>query len=520
MIRRHFLKGTVAAAAIAWLAISHALIFPVGAVSSSSTGATFDFYISPTGSDSNTGTSVSSPWAITSLYLGSSHQSTIAHHRIGLLPGTYTVTGVTVAEYEDNVLTIPYGASGSPTYIGSSDSSGHYSPRTATIDWVDTSGGIGGLDAGLIGPPNASSGTPGYVTIDGLVLDGGNTTGGHIVQVFSTIGQTGGFQNGGATYPVGVIVENCEIRNIIATDGGNNDAGIFVNGTNGGLFTNNYIHDITKPNQADHAHGWEEYGSIGNQVTYNTFARDTASVESKGGSSSTVVAYNYITAGQWGGISGFDGENGSPNTPSGSYSIHNNVLDNNGTGIGINPSGNPNGPSGAPNELMDQTDGTGYALGQGLNYYANTIYDPRSGSIQTAKLNQFSNSFQTNFYNNLIYAPSGHGTGGGATPGMVNLNFYTTLDYNCYSMGTFGMGTGGSTYSTLLAWQTAIGADAHSISTASPGFIGSIVSGNGPTQFQLSNTSPCFGTGQGGVNMGAWDGTVTQIGANWAPATP
>src|SRR5579862_9370530 len=52
--------------------------------------ASFDYYISPSGSDSNPGTQ-SQPWAITSLRSGSPNRSKMAGHRVGVLPGTYNV---------------------------------------------------------------------------------------------------------------------------------------------------------------------------------------------------------------------------------------------------------------------------------------------------------------------------------------------------------------------------------------------------------------------------------------------
>src|SRR6185312_8312991 len=142
MIRRHFLKSSVAVAAST--RIAHAGIFPRGAVASSSAGQTFDFYISTTGSDSNAGT-LASPWAITSLTRTSGNRSAIAGKRIGLLPGTYGIynlwiTGVTnlsgnlatasssstgTYAYNAPVLALPSGSAGSRTFIGASDSSGH-----------------------------------------------------------------------------------------------------------------------------------------------------------------------------------------------------------------------------------------------------------------------------------------------------------------------------------------------------------------------------------------------------------
>ena len=57
------------------------------------TSAGFDFYISPTGSDSHAGT-LSSPWAITSLQDTNPNNAKMAGKRIGLMAGTYNCAGM------------------------------------------------------------------------------------------------------------------------------------------------------------------------------------------------------------------------------------------------------------------------------------------------------------------------------------------------------------------------------------------------------------------------------------------
>src|SRR6185437_66939 len=116
---------------------------------SSSVGQTFDFYISPTGDDSNAGTLLS-PWSVTAL---NSKQATYTGKRVGFLPGTYqrgTAGGVQTTLYSllqaaannfTPVISVNGGTVGSPTYIGSSDAGGNYSPRTATIDFSNPVGG-------------------------------------------------------------------------------------------------------------------------------------------------------------------------------------------------------------------------------------------------------------------------------------------------------------------------------------------------------------------------------------------
>lgn len=470
----------------------------------------FDYYISTTGSDSNAG-SLSSPWAITSLKANNANNAKIAGKRVGLLPGTYNIGGMesgsNPGNYSYSVLSPPFGSSGSPTYIGSSDSSGNYSPRTATIKWTDSGGGIANCNGGLIGPeyvPSNYSGTPGYITIDGLIIDCGNSSGGHAVQVMSDYGNGGMYETTAVTAPVGIIIQNCEIRNIAATDVGNNDALVFFRGCNGGIVQNCYLHDISKPSQSDHAHAIEEYGSQNCQYIYNTVVRCTGGIESKGGCGGTVVAYNYITASQFAALMGFDGGTGNPNKPNTAYSIHHNILDGN------------VGAAGAPCLTGDQNIALNY---QDINYYNNTIYDSRSGSQQEVRLGTTSGATVA-FYNNIICTPAVTGGGNSAHPGVVNLSSggYTTVDNNCYCMAAFCLGVDGNTYSSLSAWQSATHADAHSWAQE-PGFVGSITSGGGPAQFKLATTTALVAGGQGGVNVGAWDGQVTQIGCNFAPGS-
>jgi len=105
------------------------------------------------------------------------------------------------------------------------------------------------------------------------------------------------------------------------------------------------------------------------------------------------------------------------------------------------------------------------------------------------------------WYNNIVLNQSG-GTA---------LNFSNTpvvMDYDCY-LGASESGASGTV-------------DTHSLLSTNPQFASTITPGAGATQFQLATGSPCIGAGRvGGVasgtacNIGAWDGTVTQIGASF-----
>src|SRR5689334_19284623 len=103
-----------------------------GGGSSEFNGLTPDYYISTTGSDSNSGTRLS-PWAITAL---NSKRATYAGKVVGLLDGTYDVSAANTPTraFAVPLYNIEGGTSGSPTKIVS---------QTARGAWIQakTSGG-------------------------------------------------------------------------------------------------------------------------------------------------------------------------------------------------------------------------------------------------------------------------------------------------------------------------------------------------------------------------------------------
>lgn len=94
--------------------------------------ATFDYYISPTGSDSNPGTQAS-PWSITAI---NTKQSVYAGKRVGLLDGTYNVYSLCQAgAWNLAALVVNGGTTGSPTVIAA------VNPQKAILDAHDPSSG-------------------------------------------------------------------------------------------------------------------------------------------------------------------------------------------------------------------------------------------------------------------------------------------------------------------------------------------------------------------------------------------
>ncbi len=103
-------------------------------------GATFDFYLSPTGNDTTGDGSLGNPWAITAI---SSKAATIAGNTVGLLDGTYRITS---GGDDEHLINIPSTAAGvtieavNPrlAIITTNNGSGVYPQGTGGIAGLDT----------------------------------------------------------------------------------------------------------------------------------------------------------------------------------------------------------------------------------------------------------------------------------------------------------------------------------------------------------------------------------------------
>jgi hypothetical protein len=447
-----------------------------------SQSATYDFYISPSGSDSNPGTQ-SSPWAITSLVDSSPNNSKIAGKRVGLLPGTYALgsmqSGSSPNDYQHPILHLPAGTSSNPTTVAS------VTPRAAILDWT------GNNSANSVIGQNQSQ--QGNWVIDGLTIKG-QTSAGSCKMV--------GYYPAGGAGPV--TIQNCDMgsQSVGPAASGSNDGAIFCQGHVNLTISNNYFHDIHKPAQIDHVHAFIEYSGTGTRFINNTVENCDTGIDGKVNDNGAVVAYNYFYKTGTGGsfcapIQGYDGDQNSTETAN---SFHHNIFD-----------------SCGPVHQCDVNNVTA----QKFSWYNNTVYDTRSGSIAVWDLRASIGGALT-FHDNITVTTAA--TGGGSYGRMaVTSGDVALCDYNCwnYSNSSGGWGISGSLVATLVSWL-ASGFDRHGIQ-ADPKFASSISPGAGPNQFKLATGSPCVGTGTGGINMGAWDGSVTQIGCSFlsgATASP
>jgi|SRR6185312_15322701 len=509
----------------------------------------FDFYISPTGNDANAGT-LGSPWTIASLSpystgSAATNYATLSGKKIGLLPGTYDVSALctTASSSGDgtnaHALDIPGGTAVASTYIGSSNSSGFYQARTATIEG-NGNGFYGGGNANactMIGHSGntAKYANVGYVTFDGLILSGASIW-------CMTIGQIAGTNSA----PAGIVVQNCKFTGNSAQNStvasGKNVGCISVMSGNGIVITNNVFNNNQGWTDGQHFsaiyHWGLGQGTQGTQITFNTFTNSGGLQGKEQSQINTTIAYNYIdmTTVTPGGqltllapIWGFcgAGSNGTVNLSGTLSTIHHNIL--------ISYTGSS---AISPAELGGTWLDLWYSNGQQYWSYPVQVYN--NTCVATSDLNGCgvniargtTASPPVTFYNNGFYE---------GTFNAVNQygwfftqeNSFALCDYNIYGTnqgasnwanfsanGSTSLGTISATAATFAAWKTDIGSlDANSSTSSTNPFTNN---GALALQYQVQSGSPWFGTGKiggtsggGSCNVGAWDGTVTQIGANF-----
>lgn len=457
-----------------------------------SVSPTFDFYISPTGSDSNPGT-LASPWAITALM---SKTSTIAGKTVGLLDGTYDVPN----GYDDNwggslqhhgQRITAAGTSGARTVIQS------VNPRGATLQPA------AGVTFSIITLDAA------YVTLKDIIFNAGS-----IVTSIRFWGDYGTIE--GCQFEAAQANTNDNAGHIYfkAHDAPKVQYPTFRNCHFKGLANLSGANPNNRTVNANHIHGFAVYGAL---IEGCTFRDSYAPLRPKYDWAAYTFRNNLV----------YDCQQGLVHicTDQSSVAIRNTV--NNNLFIGTSVS--------TPCSMGDYL----YATGQRaalVDYFNNTsvcVY-LSDGSDQRwwRSAGETPNSGGTSkFYNNIFHyagTPSGtHVTftfGGEAGAGVSDL--FSLMNYNGYPSGWFKVNQGDfytpdASYSTLAAWNAASGFEAGSVQ-ATPSF--SVGTGTTPSNYTLQSGSAFKGAGKsdgtiGGsaVDMGCWGGVSvpTHIGATF-----
>lgn len=458
--------------------------------------ATFDYYISPTGSDSNDGLTTGTPWAITAL---NTKRATYAGKRVGLMDGTYDTSAMT-ASASNPVLSLVSGTSGSPTVIQAVNA------RQAIFD-----------DGNAVRDP-------GHNAIIGLIDDALQYIELRDLKFVNT-GQIGTYFQCTSGRGVGIKYDGCEFADGVGWDEDNTPY-IYLQALDDAEITNCYFHDLSSPVPVV-APGYGvmailSYGCKRLSITQNTFRNTIKGHHSKYASGSPLtddqshtVARNYFVGldlGLW----GYDNTSQTNQEPvDGPYAasiIENNVFESCANALNNPGTFSANAPLIIRNNTMYNTAGAT----SGYNAHARVASD----------------SYRPSYYNNISYNT---GTWHEWHTIIISLSSGTpqiiTFDYNCfgpssvsfqtYSVVGYPYAAGGSfdTLTSLAAWRTATGQEANSI-LDDPEFL---MTGSDADRFKLNSaTSPCWNAGRAGGtaggatrHMGAWDGVVTQIGKDW-----
>ena len=497
---------------------------PTGLIFDNGASISFNYYISATGDDNNPGT-LASPWSATGLV---NNGATYAGKRVGIIGNTAASPTVYQSGKKGGVVTTLFaisnagsssgpamsaygGTAASPTYIGCCDSSGNELPRCAVFDASNPVGGaLPSAGYGLLGQnylavPLANRGN---ITISGLVVRNCWMNGIAFYPQLQS-GGAAGYPWAGSTLNTGIRVQNCEIYNIQgAAD--SNMGGIYFQQCIGAYVGNNKIHDISGTGNQGNCNGIHTFSCYSNIYELNTIYNVPVGIHNKSqgnGNSNHTIRYNYIELSGTAATSECLAD-GIASVTGDIETVHHNIL---------------YGVTGWNGATADTSNGGGALI------YNNTFIQGGTGGAFSVNL--LGATGPVTSYNNLIVS-QGH-----VTTGIISvygpaytLGAYNTYDDSSHAPNWATTSTNTTpltptTYSPLSNWQTAVSTDTTS-EVATPVFSGTI--GNGtldPFNYTLTGTIG-VGTGHIGgvaggaaVNRGAWDGLVTQIGANFPETT-
>lgn len=391
---------------------------------------------------------------------------------------------------------------------------------------VAVSGTVYGGDNNNISAIMAARAGCNYWTIDGIEFTGYSMWAFHV----------GNSPSGGAC-PISGTIQNCEFT------GGNctyATSANFVNGVNcgviivyasvSGLVTNSWFHgNVGNPRDTQHWSWIYQWGlgstaTANNAYKYNTVVSSGNFQGKEATQYNTEIAYNYMdmtgqlaTAEYTGAaIFGCMSDGGSASATGTSW--HHNVILANVIALDFN---NTNPSSSYLTSPLNIYNNTVVFIGKQTDGYANGGYSYSGSGTGSAH--------HVSAYNNLYYDNGQTISAYGYW--LTNVDSFALADYNIYgswsnAFNTVPSGQNGSsglTAHTLASWGTAIGgleanSSTNSTNPFTPG--GSLKYAD---NYRISNTSPAYQNGHVGgtsggaaVNVGAWDGSVTQIGCNFA----
>jgi hypothetical protein len=487
--RRHdLMTGGITRRSVLQSAASAVLVSSLGRVSSlAAQSLSYDYYISPNGSDSNSGTQTQ-PWAITAL---TTKTSLIAGKRIGLLSGTYVVPRTYTDNWGGNVshYGIRISAAGTPSAPTTVES---VTPRGAILQPAgDVSTGLIAVEAPYVHLRN--------ITLNAQRMTAVWARGNYFLCEGVDFGPASPSwdDNFGVVYfkaandpnkVLSPVFRNCLFRGVYQGGGtsyGWNSAAFFGFSVKDILIERCTFDNVYNPFRTKY--DWQGFTFRYNYLRTNCKSAMGSLTDPVEFPNETPVYHNNVCV-FWGVNSDYIG-NGS-----GAGEIFSNAHVYNNTFIRAG----------------------GSSIDHGMfRWYLTTQY-----------------SRQARFYNNICHTTSPisgafylHALIRAEGSGSHFTSNFAGMDYNAYpndAAGYFSARTAGpdfytsaTTYASLASWRTASGFDAASIQ-ANPLFTGT---GTGAQQYQLQSGSPCRNAGRVGgvaggavVDIGAWGGNVAGIG--------
>jgi hypothetical protein len=453
------------------LLMSACLLFAAG-ISHNALAATCTHYVSPSGSSSwINATNISTPASVQTAF-----DNAIAGNVACFRGGTYTVPAKNFADtYIGYYAPANSGTSGSPITFQA------YPGETPVFNGTAGGTGDGENGATVFGVYKKS-----HIVFDGLTIQSNNGT----KQGRMIIGYNDEAEMTSNHSTNHITVSNCTFIGAPWT-GTDNAEGLRLEGVSYLTVTNNTFYDYIDTGGWHNTSAIKEYHIDNAVIANNEIYNCTTGIYLKSRCNTCSVGYNYVHDVGTGIYD--DAWNVGYDMPN--HTIYHNVITNY-TGAGI--------------FIIAESGGRF----DNLQVYNNTLHTDTSGIADLSiaeNTGGFVPSNSQSVYNNIMHS------GANSRLILFGASDATYSDYNYFGPDSYReirYGENGgpyARYSSLSSWQqstyctTCAGnhPDMHSSSAASPLF----VNGSGDysllSDFNLQATSPCKGTGQGGINMGA-----------------
>lgn len=438
--------------------------------------ATFDYYISPTGSDGNPGTAAQ-PWSITAL---NTKGALLSGKRIGLLDGTYRMP-TSVGDWP------------AAWAYGTSAASGTASAYT-TIEAVNLHGAVFTSNQGNDTYPQRNNFC---FSLDGNYI---RLKGVRFYQFHQWAVNVAGNN---------LLIEDCSFEDFdhrrIQGQGKDNFGmiGSFTSNKRGCVIRNCFFKDAkaigfngSVGSRGGGCAPFYNYGDV--TIEFCTFIDVEAAFYPKRDMCGYTFRYNYVRNANRAIYSVF---HGNEQFGRAATEIHNNVFVN----------CNYMTYEGVENNMSIRP----------VSYYNNTYY--HTGTPAEHCLVFMAGSGTPNLsYRHNVHSNIFHAAGGSPQAGWIFWNStyqraastMEVLDYNLYGSFRLVDDPAGIVATNLSSWRSATGLDQRSLGGVNPQFVN--VAGTSAEDFKLQAGSPGIGAGRNATNMGAWDGRATQIGCNFA----